>query len=644
MQLQQPDEYCEEWATKPWSFEQLPMLPDKFRFKVVNSVKSQYFVLKKLMNDSSVTNIICATDADREGECIFRYVYNAIGCRKPVLRLWVSSLEAEAISAGIKNLQPDSYYDSLFYAGYCRARADWLVGMNFSRLFSVRYNAFLTTGRVQTPTLAMIVKRDYQVEHFQKEKYYTAELDLGSFVASSERIDDEAAAIGLAEKVNGKSAVVSDIKQEIKTIKPPKLYDLTTLQREANKYFGFTAAQTAKNLQALYEAKLTTYPRTDSQYITTDMQASAEALIPTIYSVFPLFGAVPDSFDLSSCVNNSKVTGHHAILPTQSISSTNLSDLPDAQLKILTLISSRLILTAEEPHKYQAVKALITCENEVFSATGKTIIKAGWKEKEAIIKYTIQNKQSTDNKEPVLPELEQGQRFLSTPAAVREHWTSPPVYYTEDTLLSAMEHAGAEDYDEDSEKKGLGTPATRAAIIEGLVTHQLAQRKGKQILSTEKGKNLISVVPPKVKSPKLTAEWEMKLQQIALGSYSADSFMVEIKQYVSNICSEYASADSSVSFAAKPLGKCPNCGSDVMKGKYSFYCVSKCGMSLSRVFGKELTETQLIRLLSGQTVNYTSKGKKTTVQPKIEQFRYKNKEDKVVTGYQWVVYGGKNER
>lgn len=640
MQLQQPDEYCEEWAAK-WSFEQLPMLPDKFRFKVAQAAKAQFATLKKLMNDSRVTEIVCATDADREGECIFRYVYNAVACRKPVLRLWVASLEAAAIKAAFKDIKSNSVYDDLFAAGYSRARADWLVGMNFSRLFSVRYNTFLTVGRVQTPTLAMIVKRDYQADHFEKEKFYTVDLDCGSFTASSARLDDENAAADIFRKTNGKSAVISDVTTEQKTTKPPKLYDLTTLQRDANKHFGLTAAQTLEGLQKLYEAQLTTYPRTDSQFITDDMQRSAEALIPTVFSVYSVYGACPSSYTLSRCVDNSKVTGHHAILPTQNISTADFSVLTDAQCKILRLICLRLICAAGEAHIYESVKVTVVCEDAEFTASGKTILSDGWKqyEKMALNEFSSGKKKTDESQtEKQLPNLVHGQRFDLVSSKITEHWTSPPPHYTEDTLLSAMEHAGSEDYSEEAEKKGLGTPATRASIIEGLVKHQLAQRKGKQILATDKGKSLIAVVPPKVKSPKLTAEWEMKLQQIEYGKYSANTFMQEIRQYVSDICAEYGNVDSSISFAPKSIGKCPNCGADIINGKYGFYCKGLCGMNVSSVYKKQLTEQQLTKLLSGQSVSYTSKGKKTTVLPKIEQFSYENKEGKTVSGYQWSSY------
>lgn len=630
--LQYPNDYCDKWAEKPWSFSQLPMIPDNWKFSVTESSKEQFKILKDLLNDSKVDEVVCATDADREGECIFRYVYNLSGSRKPVKRLWVSSLEETAIKDGFAKMKDGSEYDNLFYAGFCRAKADWLVGMNGSRLFSIRYNSHLNTGRVQTPTLAMIVKRDYDVKNFVKQRYFTVELDCGGFTASSERIDDESKVNELIAKVSGKTAVAAEVKKEVKTVNPPKLYDLTTLQREANKQFGYTAQQTLDYLQALYEAKLSTYPRTDSQYLSDDMEQTAKDMVGTVYSVFSDFGTTaPQSVDIKRCINNKKVTGHHAIIPTANIAKAELSSLPEGQKNILKLISSKLIMAVSEPHKYEAVKVKITCENTDFSANGKTIVQNGWKSVEEKVKSVLKSK-NTDEEEKEntksLPEITQGQSFENVSADKAEHFTSPPKPYTEDTLLSAMEHAGQEDYDDDTEKKGLGTPATRAATIEGLVKHGYAERNGKKIIATEKGVNLINVVPDEVKSPKLTADWEMQLQQIERGEHSADSFMNDITSFVKELCTKYGDVDSSVNFGSgksEAIGKCPKCGKEVKKGKFGYYCTGKCGMSLSKVYGKELTEAQLTKLLSGKEISYTSKGKKTIVMPEVVQNDYNGK-------------------
>lgn len=635
--LQYPNDYCDKWAEMPWSFSQLPMIPDKWKFSVTESSKGQFKILKNLLNDSKVDEVICATDADREGECIFRYVYNLSGSRKPVKRLWVSSLEETAIKDGFAKLKSDSEYDNLFYAGFCRAKADWMVGMNGSRLFSIRYNSHLNTGRVQTPTLAMIVGRDYDVKNFVKQKYFTVELDCGGFTASSDRIDDESKVNELIAKVSGKTAVAAEVKKEVKTVNSPKLYDLTTLQREANKQFGYTAQQTLDYLQSLYEAKLSTYPRTDSQYLSDDMEQTAKDMVGMVYSVFPDFGTTaPQSVDIKRCINNKKVTGHHAIIPTANILKAELSSLPEGQKNILKLISSKLIMAVSEPHKYETVKVKVTCENTDFSANGKTIVQNGWKSIEEKVKSVLKSK-NTDEEEKddtkSLPEIVQGNTFDNVSADKAEHWTSPPKPFTEDTLLSAMEHAGNENYDEEAEKKGLGTPATRAGTIEGLVKHGYIQRNGKKITATEKGVNLINVVPDEVKSPKLTADWEMQLHQIESGELSADSFMNDITSFVKELCTKYGDVDSSVNFGScqsEAIGKCPKCGKDVKKGKWGYYCTGKCGMSLSKVYGKTLTESQLTNLLNGKSIKYTHKGRKTTVLPEYERDNYNGK-----TQYKW---------
>ena len=517
--LKYPDDYCEEWAAKPWTFSMLPMLPEKWQFSLGKDCKAQFLLLKKLMQDSSVDEIICATDADREGECIFRYVYNLAGCKKPVKRLWISSLEESAVKQGFANLRDSREYNSLFSAGFCRAKADWLVGMNGSRLFSVRYKSLLTLGRVQTPTLAMIVQRDYDVAHFVKQKYFTVGLNLGTFIAESDRIDDAAKANDLCTAITGKTATITELKKENKVTNPPKLYDLTTLQRECNKFFGYTAQQTLDALQKLYEAKLATYPRTDSQYLSDDMEQTALQVVGVVGTVFPELSNIAP--DVKRCINNKKVTGHHAIIPTENIKTANLAFLDknpeiSGQMKnVLYLISAKLTMASALPQKYESTKVTVRCENTDFRASGKTILDDGWKAIEARFKAQLKNKdteQDAAENEQKLPELSQGQTFSDTKGEVHEHWTTPPKPYTEDTLLTAMEHAGQDEYDDETEKKGLGTPATRAAVIEGLVNHGYVERKGKQITATSKGVNLIAVVPEEVKSPKLTAEWEMQLQ------------------------------------------------------------------------------------------------------------------------------------
>ena len=625
--LKYPNDYGNGWDQK-WSFSQLPMIPDSWLFHVTDSTKAQYDLLKNLMNKDEVTEIICATDADREGECIFRYVYNMARCRKPVKRLWVSSLEESAIRKALSIMKPMSAYDNLFNAGYARARADWLVGMNGSRLFSVRYGGKLNIGRVQTPTLAMIVQRDAEVNGFIKQKYYTSDLNCGGFILSSARIDDENAADTLVSACDGSTVTISSVKREVKTDKAPKLYDLTTLQREANKGFGYTAQQTLDYTQSLYEGKLVTYPRTDSQYLSDDMAQTAFDVAKLCDTYFG-FG-ISHIPDIKKVINNSKVSGHHAIIPTSGISTADLSSLPTGEKNILTLIATKLICATAPAHKYEAVKLTGICNGTEFTATGRTILDMGWKA------YAKQSDKKNDEKS--LPAVSEGQTFIVT-ASKGEHFTSPPKPYTEDTLLSAMERAGNEDYDEETEKKGLGTPATRAATIESLAKNGYVERDGKQLRATDRGKELVKVVPDEVKSAKLTAEWESKLQQIEHGSLSETVFMSGIQQFIAEMCRKYGAVDKSVSLSDgghEPIGKCPKCGADVVKGKFGWYCKGKCGMNIAKVYGVELSDTQVKGLLDGKSTSYTSKGKKTIVCPEIVENPYNGK-----MYYQWKTERGK---
>ena len=619
--LKYPNDYGNGWDQK-WSFSQLPMIPEKWQFRVTDSTKAQYELLKNLMNRVDVSEIVCATDADREGECIFRYVYNMANCKKPVKRLWVSSLEESAIRKALTTMKPMSAYDNLFNAGYARARADWLVGMNGSRLFSVRYGGKLNIGRVQTPTLAMIVQRDAEVNGFIKQKYYTADLNCGGFILSSARIDDENVADTLVSACDGKSVTISSVKREVKTDKAPKLYDLTTLQREANKAFGYTAQQTLDYTQSLYEGKLVTYPRTDSQYLSDDMAQTALDVAKLCDTYFG-FG-ISHTPDISKVINNAKVSGHHAIIPTSGIATADLSSLPSGERNILTLIATKLICATAPAHKYEAVKLTGICNGTKFMATGRTVLEMGWKA------YAKQSDKK--NEEKALPAVTEGQTF-TVDASKGEHFTSPPKPYTEDTLLSAMGRAGNEDYDEDTEKKGLGTPATRAATIEALVKNGYVERVGKQLRATDKGKELITVVPDEVKSPKLTAQWETRLQQVEHGDYSEVSFMQDIERFVKAMCSNYGVKDESVSLASQyhePIGKCPKCGGDIIGGKYGFYCKVKCGMSVGNVYGVKLSSAQVKYLLNGKSTSIFTKGRRSVIYPEIEETTYKGR-----TYFQW---------
>ena len=624
--LKYPNDYGNGWEQK-WSFSQLPMIPENWQFQVTESTKAQYDLLKNLMNRGDVTEIICATDADREGECIFRYVYNMANCRKPVMRLWVSSLEESSIRKALANMKSMSAYDNLFNAGYARARADWLVGMNGSRLFSVRYGGKLNIGRVQTPTLAMIVQRDAEVNGFVKQKYFTTDLNCGDFILSSARIDEENVADTLVSACDGNSVTITSVNHEVKTEKSPKLYDLTTLQREANKAFGYTAQQTLDYVQSLYEGKLVTYPRTDSRYLSDDMAQTALDVVNLCDTYFG-FG-ISHNLEISKVINNSKVSGHHAIIPTRGIATADLSSLPTGERNILTLIATRLICATAPVHKYEAVKLTGICNDTEFTEMGRTVLEPGWK---------AYAKQSDKNMEKTLPMVSVGQTFTVS-ASKGEHFTSPPKPYNEDTLLSAMERAGNEEYDDDTEKKGLGTPATRAAMIEGLVKNGYVERVGKQLKATDKGKELIKVVPDEIKSAKLTAEWESKLQQIEHGTYSAENFMNEIQQFIADLCRKYGTVDKTVtSFSdgsREPIGQCPKCKSDVIKGKFGWYCKGKCGMNVAKIYGNPLTDEQIKTLLNGGKVSCTANGYKNIVLPEVIANDYNGK-----TYYQWKTERG----
>lgn len=585
--LSLPDSYGEQYENY-WTFDNLPIIPQEWKFNSDKSKSKQLKILKNLMNDKSVDEIICATDAGREGECIFRYVYNFIGCKKPVKRLWISSMEDTAIRKGMGNLKPDSDYDNLYSAGLCRAKADWLVGMNGSRLFSNRFGAALNVGRVQTPVLAMVVKRDYDIAHFVKEKFFNIALNCGEFTAVSERLTYENKAREIADKCSGKTANVKSLEKEIKTVNPPKLYDLTTLQREANRQFGYTAKQTLEYLQTLYDNKLATYPRTDSRYLTEDMEQTALDMVQTVITSIPEFDSVSlPAPDIKHCLNNKKVSDHTAVIPTAEIANANLSALPDGEKNILLLISAKLLLAAAQPYKYESVKTVVECENTDFFANGKTVVESGFKDIEKVIKSQLKGEKEPEEKETALPEMTEGQIFDNVSSEVTSGFTSPPKAYTEDSLLSAMEHAGNEDYDENSdvEKKGLGTPATRADIIENLVKREYIVRDKKKITASEKGVNLIEVMPDEVKSPKLTANWEMSLHEIEKGAASPDEFMSDIEDFVKRLVSEYSEKVQDSRFAKQKevIGKCPRCGKNIYEGKLNYYCESGkdgCGFTI----------------------------------------------------------------
>ena len=647
VELAQPDAYFDAW--KKWSYESLPMIPEEWQTEVKSDTAAQYKVLKGLMHDARVDSVVCATDAGREGELIFRLVYHQAGCSKPMKRLWISSMEECAIREGFASLKPGSDYEHLYESALCRQRADWLVGLNGTRLFTVLYGGkVLKVGRVQTPTLAMLVEREAQIRNFKREQYYMAHILMDGIDAATERIDDKVQAESIAAACKSKAAAVASVIKEKKTVQPPKLYDLTTLQRDANRLFGFTAKQTLEYTQSLYEKKLVTYPRTDSQYLSDDMEDTARSVIGAVYKAILITEQSGTAPDIKRVMDSRKVTDHHAIIPTMEIVKTDLSAVPEGEMRILSLAANRLLCATGERHEYETVKAEFRCNDTVFTVSGKSVLKNGWKDFEAAFKRSCKtDKADGENEERKLPELSEGMAFEGVQTKVTEHFTSPPKHFTEDSLLSAMERAGAEDMGDDVERKGLGTPATRADIIEKLVKDGFVKREKKQMIPTEDGVKLITVLPDAVKSPKLTADWENALTLVAKGEYSMQEFMGGIEDMVRDLVHTYHSvSDEQKSMfggsgnSQEVFGKCPKCGGDVVKGKFGAYCKNKCGMNVSRAMGAVLSDSQIKSLLEGKkTLVKGLKGKKGSydaylIPEGIEDYSY-TKDGKEIKGSQY---------
>ena len=580
LELAQPETYKEQYAK--WRYEDLPILPENWKYEVPKDKKTQLALLCRLMKDKRVDSVVCATDAGREGELIFRLVYEYAGCNKPMERLWISSMEDAAIREGFDHLHPGSDYDKLYDAAVCRAGADWLIGINATRLFSVLYGVTLNVGRVMSPTLALLVQRESDIESFISKPFYVPEITCGGFTASGEKMTERSEAEKIRMDCDHNSAFVRSVEKQVKTIQPPRLYDLTTLQRECNRIYGYTAQQTLDYVQSLYEKKLATYPRTDSQYLTKDMQATAASLILWLRDNMPFGKGCAGEPDIDRVTDDSKVTDHHAIIPTVEIARTDLSELPSGERDVLTLLAVRLLCATTQANRFEAVTAMLDCQRYTFTAKGKTILQSGWKEVERIHRMSIRQSETEhrENEDAALPVLKEGQTFETVSASLREGKTSPPKHYTEDTLLSAMETAGAEDMPEDAERKGLGTPATRAATLEKLVSAGFVQRKKKQLIPTEKGRNLIAVLPDNIKSPILTAEWESMLKQVEHGELSATSFMDQIADMSRTLVKEHTAPEkcfadlfpSSRETAHEAVGVCPRCGAPVYEGKKGFFC------------------------------------------------------------------------
>ena len=563
-----------------WRYDDLPILPETWRFTIAKEKRDQFDVLRTLLRREDVTEVVNACDAGREGELIFRTVYCLAGCTKPMKRLWISSMEDSAIREGFANLRPGADYDGLHQAALCRAKADWLVGINATRLFSVLYHRTLNIGRVMSPTLALIVQREAEIDAFKPVPFYTVALDLPGVSATSARIDKKADAEQLKSACQGGMATVKRVERKDKSEKPPALYDLTTLQRDANRLLGFTAQQTLDYLQNLYEKKLCTYPRTDSRYLTSDMAEDLPVLVNLVANAMPFRKGIAISCDAPAVINDKKVTDHHAVIPTRNIREADLSALPVGERAILELVALRLLCAVAPPHIYAETSVTVACAGAEFTAKGRTVKQFGWRALDAAYRASMKNAEpDKETEDKALPELAEGQELPVTGAAVKEGKTSPPKHFTEDTLLSAMETAGKDDMPEDAERKGLGTPATRAGILEKLVSTGFLERnkskKTVQLMPSHDAISLITVLPEQLQSPLLTAEWEYRLGEIERGELAPEDFMAEITAMLKELVGTYQVIKGSEYLFAPPrevVGKCPRCGGEIAEMQKGFFC------------------------------------------------------------------------
>ena len=572
-------------AFKKWRYDDLPILPEPFRYVIAPGKEDAFENLRSLMGRPDVEAVVNACDAGREGELIFRLVYEMAGCHKPIYRLWISSMEDTAIREGFSGLRPGAEYETLYQSALCRQKADWLVGINATRLFSVLYHRTLNVGRVQTPTLAMLADRDWKISSFQKEKYHHVRLKVDGAEAVSEKIADPAEAEQVKAACAGASVICTSVSHEQKKEQPPKLYDLTTLQREANRMFGYTAKQTLDYAQGLYEKKLLTYPRTDSRYLTFDMAETASCVIHLAAKVPPFDGCSSFFPLVETMISDKDVSDHHAIIPTMEMEKADIKGLPVGERNLLLLVCCKLLCAAAEPYVYETVTSTFECGGHSFTARGKHILSEGWREIDRVFRSSLKEKQTDEDSGSNLPDFAEGQTFESAEAVITEHFTSPPKAFTEDTLLAAMERAGAEDIPDDAERKGLGTPATRAAIIEKLVSAGFVERKGKSLIPTKAGINLVTVLPEPLTSPMLTAEWEQRLTAIAKGEADPGGFLDGIRDMVRELVTTYSqiSEDGQKLFAPEKevIGACPRCGKPVYEGRKNFSCSDRaCGFVL----------------------------------------------------------------
>ena len=580
--LADADSYDPKYAK--WRYDDLPILPSDWKMSVGRDKKKQFDILKKLLCAPDVTEVVNACDAGREGELIFRNVYELAGCKKPMKRLWISSMEDSAIREGFENLRPGADYDGLHQAALCRAKADWLVGINATRLFSVLYRRTLNIGRVMSPTLALIVQREAEIEAFQPEPFYTVALELPGFTAVGARMKDKTAAKELQTACRGGSAVVKQAQRKEKSEKPPALYDLTTLQRDANRLLGFTAQQTLDYLQNLYEKKLCTYPRTDSRYLTSDMAEGLPVLVNLTANAMPFRKGIGIVCNPEAVINDKKVTDHHAVIPTRNLRDADLSALPVGEKAVLELVAARLLCAVAEPHLYEETAATLVCAGQEFAAKGKTIQRPGWRRLDAAYHAGLKNAPEPEERpeEKTLPELSEGQSLSVSNASVKEGKTSPPKHFTEDTLLSAMENAGKEDMPDTAERKGLGTPATRAGILEKLASTGFLERKKSkktvQLMPSRDARSLITVLPEQLQSPLLTAEWEYRLGEIERGELSPEEFLSGIYAMLRELAATYQVVKGTEYLFSPPreaVGRCPRCGGEVTESQKGFFCQSE---------------------------------------------------------------------
>lgn len=604
VELTQPEGYDAKY--EKWRYADLPIIPGDWLYQVSQNTKDQFQILKELMHRKDVESLIEATDAGREGELIFRLVYQQAGCKKPFYRLWISSMEDTAIKEGMVNVKPGKEYDALYEAALCRERADWLVGMNGTRLFSTLYGQTLQVGRVMTPTLAMLVMREAEISGFKPETFYKVAVTVNGITAESERISDKEKAEALLKKVQEGEVYVRKNKISEKKEKPPLLYDLTSLQREANRRYGFTAQQTLDYLQSLYEKKLVTYPRTDSRFLTEDMEAQIPKLAKEMYEKFGLFG-IP-VMNTKQVINSKKVSDHHAILPTGEVKKASFGELPKGEQKVLTLVVARFLAAIGKAAIYQEGELLLEAGGEIFLAKAKKRFSKGYQETED---FLLGQKKEAKKEIQSFDVLEEGNTYPVETAQITEGKTVPKKHFTEDTLLSFMERAGAEEMPDEAEKKGIGTPATRAGIIEKLVRIGLVERKGDKktlhLIPTHKGTALITVIPEALQSPSMTADWEEKLCNIEKGAYKGDAFMDEIADMIRELVKTYQvveGAEVLMHPVKEKIGDCPICGKKVVEGKKGFYCENReCNFALwkeNRFFdslSKKLDKQVAVKLL-----------------------------------------------